>query len=176
MGVLQDKVAIVTGGAGGVGRGICTAFAKEGARVVIVDIDEPAAAKVVTDLESLGAQAIAIRCDISDADEINQAVHAAVEWFGTVDILVNNAQAATHDVALEDMTDDDFNLALATGPTAAFRFMKACHPYLTGGGRVINLRSGAELVAMPYRAGYNTAKGAIAALTKSAAREGAGRG
>lgn len=171
MGVLQDKVAIVTGGAGGVGRGICTAFAKEGARVVIVDIDEPAAAKVVTDLESLGAQAIAIRCDISDADEINQAVHAAVEWFGTVDILVNNAQAATHDVALEDMTDDDFNLALATGPTAAFRFMKACHPYLTGGGRVINLRSGAELVAMPYRAGYNTAKGAIAALTKSAARE-----
>jgi NAD(P)-dependent dehydrogenase (short-subunit alcohol dehydrogenase family) len=171
MSVLQDKVAIVTGGAGGVGRGICTAFAREGARVAIVDINESGAAALATELESVGAQALAIPCDISDADEITKAVEETVDWFGTVDILVNNAQAGTHDVALEDMTDADFDVALATGPTATFRFMKACHPYLVDGGRVINLRSGAEVVAMPNRAGYNTAKGAIAALTKSAARE-----
>ncbi len=171
MSVLQDKVAIVTGGAGGVGRGICTAFAREGARVAIVDINESGAAALATELESVGAQALAIPCDISDADEITKAVKETVDWFGTVDILVNNAQAGTHDVALEDMTDADFDVALATGPMATFRFMKVRHPYLVDGGRVINLRSGAEVVAMPNRAGYNTAKGAIAALTKSAARE-----
>lgn len=176
MGVLENKVAIVTGAGGGVGRGICTAFAKEGARVVIVDIDEPAAAAVADAVEALHADALAIRCDIRNADEIAHAVDATVDRFGTVDILVNNAQAATHDIALEDMSDSDFDLAMTTGPTATFRFMKACHPYLKDGGRVINLRSAAELLALPNRAGYNAAKGAIAALTKAAAREWGGQG
>ena len=176
MAVLHDKVAIVTGGGGGVGRGICTAFAKEGAKVVVLDIDGQAAKSVASHLESIGAQCVVLQSDISDADEIERAVQSTVEWFGTVDILVDNAQAGRHDVGLEDMPDDDFNLALATGPVAAFRFMKACYPYLTDGGRIINLRSGAETNGMPNRAGYNTAKGAIAALTKSAAREWGRRG
>jgi NAD(P)-dependent dehydrogenase (short-subunit alcohol dehydrogenase family) len=171
MGVLENKVAIVTGGGGGVGRGICAAYAKEGAHVAIVDIDEPSAAAVAKDVEALNAQALVIHCDIGNANEIASAVQATVDRFGSVDILVNNAQAATHDVALEDMSDDDFDLALATGPTATFRFMKACYPYLKGGGRIIKVRSAAEPLALPNRAGYIAAKGAIAALTKAAARE-----
>ncbi len=151
MGVLQDKVAIVTAG-GGVGREICTAFAKEGARVAVLDIDESAAIDVVTDLESLGAQAIALRCDITDADEITKAVKEAVDWFGTVDILVNSMPAISRDVALEDMTDADFDRALATGPAATLRFMRACHPYLADGGHVINLNSHADLANVPTSA------------------------
>jgi NAD(P)-dependent dehydrogenase (short-subunit alcohol dehydrogenase family) len=171
MGVLENKVAIVTGGGGGVGRGICTAYAKEGALVVIVDIDEAAAVAVANDIATLNGHAVALRCDIRNAEEITHTVQATVDQFGTIDILVNNAQAATHDTALEDMSDDDFQLALDTGPTASFRFMRACYPYLRDGGRIINLRSAAELLSLSNRAGYNTAKGAIAALTKSAARE-----
>jgi NAD(P)-dependent dehydrogenase (short-subunit alcohol dehydrogenase family) len=149
VGALQDKIAIVTGGGSAVGRAICTAFAKEGARVAIVDFDESAAAAVATELESFGAQAIAIGCDVSNAGEITMAVKATVDWFGTVDILANNAQAAINDVALEDMTDADFEVAIAAGPGATLRFMRACHPHLVDGGHVINVRIGAEVIVVP---------------------------
>lgn len=171
MGVLEDRVAIVTGGGGGLGRGICTAYAKEGARVAIIDVNEPSAQAVVADLQALNFEALAISCDVGSADQITQAVAATVERFGTVDILVNNAQAASHDVAFEDLTDEDFDLALATGPIATARFMRACFPYLKGRGRIINMRSGAELAGLPNRGAYVAAKGAISALTKAAARE-----
>lgn len=152
MGLLQDKVAIITGAADSAGMSICAAFAKEGARVAIVDMDELAAAALATDLDSAGAQAIAIPCDVRNADDIIRSVDMAADWFGTVDILVNNAQSATHDVALADMADADFDLAMVTGPTATFRFMRACHPHLVNGGHVINLRSGTEVVSMPKSA------------------------
>ena len=149
LGVLTDKVAIVTGGGHGEGKDACLALAKAGARVAIVDIDEAAATSVAHQVEHLGAQALALRCDSSDAAEIIQAVHDVVDWFGTVDILVNNAQAATADIAFEDMTDADFEMALATGPEATFRFMRACHPHLVGGGHVLTLGHGANFMTLP---------------------------
>jgi NAD(P)-dependent dehydrogenase (short-subunit alcohol dehydrogenase family) len=152
MGLLQDRVAIVTGASGGVGRGICTAFAREGARVVVIDTDEYAATNVATELESFGAQAVAIPCDIRDPDAITRAVTEAVDWFGTVDILVNNTSHLMRDVALEDMTDEDFEVALAIGPAATFRFMRACHRYLSGDGHVINVRSETEVAVVPEAA------------------------
>lgn len=152
MGLLQDKVAIITGATNGAGLSICAAFTKEGARVAIVDMDEFAATALATDLASAGAQAIAVPCDVRNGDDITRSVNIAVDWFGTVDILVNNAQFATHDVALADMSDADFDLAMVTGPTATFRFMRACHPHLVNGGHVINLRSGTDVVSMPNSA------------------------
>ncbi len=148
MGVLQGKVAIVAGGGTGVGRTISTALAAAGARVAIVDVDESVAAVVTADLESFGAQALPIGCDVSNADEIIMAVNATADWFGTVDILVTTGQAGGGDIALEDMTDADFDRALTIGPKSTFRFMRACHPYLVDGGRVINIRPGAEMVAV----------------------------
>jgi NAD(P)-dependent dehydrogenase (short-subunit alcohol dehydrogenase family) len=171
MGSLDGKVAIVTGGGGGVGRGICLAFAKEGARVVVLDLDPAAASSVADAVSSAGGEAIPLTCDISKTDAVDQAVATVVEKFGTVDILVNNAQASRGGVAFEDITDDDLDLAFGTGPFAAVRFMRASFPHLKCGGRVINLRSASELVGLAGMGAYIGAKGAIGGLTRTAARE-----
>ena len=153
MGALQDKVAIVTA-SGGINREICRAFAIEGAKVVVLDIDESAAIDAVVEMESLGAQAMALRCDASATDEIMRAVKDAVDWFGSVDILVNGILPMSRDVALEDMTDADVDWALNHGPASALKFMRACHPYLAdGGGHVINLHSDDDFAHVPTSAG-----------------------
>ena len=171
MGSLDEKVAIVTGGGGGVGRGICLAFAKEGARVVVLDLDPDAAHVVADAVEGVGGVAFPLTCDISTSEAIEQAVAAVVERFGTVDILVNNAQGARGGVPFEEITDADLDLTFGTGPVASIRFMRACFPYLKDGSRVINLRSGSELMGMAGMGAYIAAKGAIGALTRVAARE-----
>ncbi|MEV8421734.1 SDR family NAD(P)-dependent oxidoreductase [Streptomyces niveus] len=172
MGTLDGKIAIVTGAGGGVGRGISLALAKEGASVAVVDINGEAAQGTVGAIEAVGASGLALTVDIRDSAAVDVAVAAVVERYGTVDILVNNAQAARVGVPLAEVTDEDLDLAFGTGPRASFSFMRACYPYLKDGyGRVINLRSASELMGMVGYAAYVSAKGAIAALTRSAARE-----
>lgn len=171
MGVLDGKVAIITGGGGGIGRGLCLALAREGAAVAVVDISEPAARRSVEAVEEIGGKALALATDIRQGDQVRAAVERVVGEWGTVDILINNAQGGPHETSLEDHTDADFAEALATGPMATWYFMSACLPHLKGGGRVVNFRSASEFQGLPGHGAYVTAKGAIAALTKSAARE-----
>ena len=171
MGALDNKVAIVTGGGGGVGRGICLAFAKEGAKIVVLDLNTEAAERVAADVTAVGAEALALTCDIRTSVAVEAAVAQVVEKFGTVDILVNNAQGSRGGVPFEEMTDEDLALAMDSGPLATAYFMRACFPYLKGEGRIINMRSGSEIPAMAGFAAYVGAKGAINGLTKVAARE-----
>jgi NAD(P)-dependent dehydrogenase (short-subunit alcohol dehydrogenase family) len=172
MAVLAGKVALVTGAGRGIGRGIALAFAKEGARIAIAEINDAAAAEVAAEITALGAEAIAIHCDIRDSAQVERCVADAVERFGGLDILVNNAIAADVYVPLEEITDSSIDLALDTGPKATLYFMRACFPHLAdGGGRVINLRSGSELQGLPLFSTYVAAKSAIAGITKVAARE-----
>ncbi|MBU3062445.1 SDR family oxidoreductase [Nocardia sp. NEAU-G5] len=166
MQTLKDKVAIVTGAAGGVGRGIALALANAGARVAIPDI------KSADDLiAQLGDDtAFAKICDIRDSSQVNAFVDEVVARFGTVDILVNNAMASAL-LPLIETSDKDIELAMSTGPMATLYFMRSCYPHLVDGGRIINLRSGSEVTAIPNFVTYIAAKSAIAGITRAAARE-----
>lgn len=171
MGVLEGKVALITGAGQGVGRGIALAMAREGAAIAIVDRNGETAAETVVLIEDLGGTAVYRMCDVRNSDEVNVCVASVIEALGTVDILVNNAVDARVGIPLEDVDDEQFLISFASGPFASFWFMRACFPYLQDGGRVINLRSGTENQSMVGYGAYVAAKAAVGGLTRAAARE-----
>jgi NAD(P)-dependent dehydrogenase (short-subunit alcohol dehydrogenase family) len=171
MGVLDGKVALITGAGQGVGRGIGLAMAKEGAAIAVVDRNSETAAETVSLIEDVSGTALYRICDVRNSDEVNACVASVVEALGTVDILVNNAVDAKVGIPLQDVDDEEFLISFASGPFASFWFMRACFPYLQGGGRVINLRSGTENQSMVGYGAYVAAKAAVGGLTRAAARE-----
>lgn len=165
---LAGKVAIVTGGAGGIGRGIVRAFTKEGARILIVDIDDDAGKALENELGGAGRF---LNADISEEESAAAIVAAAIEAFGRVDILVNNAHASRQAPLLET-TKDMLDLSFGTGFYPTFWLMKACHPQLKANqGSVINFASGAGIEGQPTQGSYGAAKEAIRAISRVAANE-----
>ncbi len=170
---LAKKVAIVTGAGQGVGRGIALALAKESAIVVIADINEESGQAVAAEITKLEQRCLFVRCDVTDRSIINAAVAATIETFGRIDVLVNNAQRAPAlPVSLLDHTDEIVDQCFNTGFRATLHFMQACHPHLKdGGGRIINLGSGAGLEGMIGQGAYGANKEAIRGISRTAARE-----
>lgn len=149
MNELRDKVVLVTEGSRGAGREICRAFAARGARVAIIDEDGDAAAALADDLDPTGARVVGIRCDTADDADIVTAVRDAVDWFGDIDILVNNVSAGGNlGINPEDMTEADWVRCVVAGPALAFRFMQACHRHLVRGSRIVNVGGGSPLPAI----------------------------
>lgn len=172
MGILKNKIAIVTGAGQGVGRGIALAMAKEGATIVIAEQNKETAERTAEEIRALGGRVLAIPCNVRNRDEVNAAVAATVEEFGTVDILVNNAQVTRPNVLFEDTTDADMALACESGLMGTFYFMQACFPYLkVHGGKVINFGSGAGTEGHVGFSAYAAAKEAIRGLSRVAAHE-----
>lgn len=175
MGVLDGRIAIVTGAGQGIGKGIALALAAEGAAVVVAEQNEDLARACSDEIAQRGNTALAVPCDVRNRDQVEFCVAETVEHFGSLHILVNNAMAAKA-APLELATEDDLKLALETGPMGTLSFMRASFPHLEGDGRIINLRSGSELQGLAGFGTYVAAKSAIAGLTKVAAREWGPRG
>src|SRR5699024_1701065 len=165
---LSGKTAIVTGGAGGIGRGITRAFVAEGASVLAVDLDDAAGAALV---DELGGSVRFLRADISVQSNARLIIDTAVEEFGRLDVLVNNAHASRQAPLLET-TQEMLDLSFDTGFYPSFRLMTAAHPQLSAnGGSVINFASGAGIEGSPTQGSYAAAKEAIRAISRVAANE-----
>lgn len=172
IGVLEGKVAIVTGAGKGIGRGVTLALAKQGAIVVASGRNLQALEETVDLVAREGGTATAAICDISDPVQMERLADRTGSEFGTIDILINNAQGQMGRGRLLDVPSDDFAAALTTGPLATFLMMKACYPHLRGGGVIVNFGTGAGLRPDPIGYGcYTATKEAIRALSRAAAVE-----
>jgi NAD(P)-dependent dehydrogenase (short-subunit alcohol dehydrogenase family) len=169
---LNGRVAIVTGGGRGVGRGIALALAHAGAAVAILERDPETGPDTVAEIREQGGDAISLVGDVRTRRDCEAIVHAAVETFGGVDVLVNNAQQVPVG-PLDACTDDDMYEAWESGTLAAFRLMQLCHPIMAsrGGGVIVNLGSGAGTEGLPGLGAYAVAKEGLRALTKVAMKE-----
>lgn len=167
---LGGKVAIVTGAASGFGRGIAEAFVREGAKVVIADIDGDKAAAVAQEIEE---HAVAVRADVTRKADVAAMVATAAEVFGGLDILVNNAGATHRNQSLMTVGEDEFDRIYAVNVKSIYLTTLAAVPLMEkrGGGVIINTASTAGLRPRPGLTWYNGSKGAVITLTKSMAAE-----
>ena len=186
MGYFTGKTVIITGAGkatlsdgrcGSIGYGIATAYAKEGANLVITGRNVQKLAEAKADLEEkYGIKVLTVQADVNaDADNeavVENVVKQTIETFGDIHVLINNAQASASGVTLADHTTDQFNLAMYSGLYATFYYMKACYPYLAKTkGSVINFASGAGLFGNFGQCAYAAAKEGIRGLTRVAATE-----
>ncbi len=172
MAELEGKVAIITGAAVGLGRGIALAFAKAGGVVVGFDVNENALATAVEEISGVGPPAHGIKCDITIRSEVEGAVAETIRKCGRIDILVNNAMLRPPVKPLIETTEDDMLMAFKTGPMASAIMMQVCFPHLKRTrGRVIGIGSAAGIDGHAELASYSMSKAAHHTLTKVAAKE-----
>ncbi|WP_010531430.1 SDR family NAD(P)-dependent oxidoreductase [Lentibacillus jeotgali] len=171
MGKIQDKVAIITGGAGGIGKGMAMAFVKEGAKVVIVDLNEEAGQDSIKELKQYQPESMFIQVNLAEHDKLKDIIGQVIEKYGKLDILVNNAHASRNKPFLE--TDQkDLDLSFDTGFYPTFYLMQAAIPHLKETkGNIINFASGAGIQGHATQTAYAAAKEAIRAITRVAANE-----
>jgi 3-oxoacyl-[acyl-carrier protein] reductase len=167
---LQGKSAIVTGGAQGFGLGIAETFAKEGARVAVLDLNGDAA-KVAAAKIGVGARGLA--CDVTKKDQVEAAVKTAIDAFGRIDIVVNNAGTSHRNRPMLEVEEAEFDRVFAVNVKSIFLMAHALVPHMRakGGGVIINVGSTAGLRPRPGLTWYNATKGAVHLMSKSMAVE-----
>lgn len=175
MKTMEGKTVIITGGGkgGGIGYGISTAFAKEGANLAITGRNTKKLDDAKEELERLyGIQVLTVQADGGEEDQVKNVVEKTAEQFGAIHVLINNAQNSASGVMLADHTKEDFDRAVYSGLYAVFFYMKHAFPYLKETkGSVINFASGAGLFGKPGQASYAAAKEGIRGLSRVAATE-----
>lgn len=167
---LNDKVAVVTGAAKGIGRAIALEFAKEGANVVVNDVID--ASDTVKEIENLGGKSLFIKADASDLKQVEQMFSKVIESFGRVDILVNNA-GITRDVLLQNMSEDDWDIVLKVNLKGTFNCCKCASKHMIEQryGRIVNISSVMGQMGNIGQANYAASKAGVIGLTKALALE-----
>jgi len=170
---LKDKVAIVTGAGSGFGEGIAKSYAREGARVLVADINEAGGKRVVDDIVAAGGQARFIKTDVSRSADTAAMLAAALETFGGVHIVVNNAGTTHRNRPMLEIEEDEFERVYAINVKSIFLSAKTFVPYFrkVGGGAFINIASTAGIRPRPGLTWYNGSKGAVITTSKSMAAE-----
>lgn len=175
MGRLEGKVAIITGAGSGLGRESALLFAKEGASIAVADIALEAAEKVAQEIKDAGGEAFAVKADVSKADEVKAMVEAAVEKYGKLDIMYNNAgYSGSHldlDIAHQDL--DEMDKVYGVNVKGTYYGIHFAAPYLVknGGGSIISTASVAGVIGCMGGSFYGSSKSAIIGLTQTAANE-----
>lgn len=170
---LNEKVAIITGAGQGVGKGIALCLAERGVKIVCVGRRIAPIEETAAEIKAAGGEAIAISCDTSDREKVKEVVKTAVETFGSIDIMVNNAQSIPKSAPVEETKYEDMFMAWSTGCIGSLNFMQECFPYFKeqGEGRVINFASATGMFGFAGQLAYASNKEAIRGLTKIAAKE-----
>jgi NAD(P)-dependent dehydrogenase (short-subunit alcohol dehydrogenase family) len=170
MNELSGKVALITGGASGIGRATAILFAQEGAAVAIADIDEEQGRAVVREIESQGGRSLFILCDVTGAEDCQQAVETTLGRLGQLDILFNNAGIIRRADVVET-TEAEWELVMDVNVKSIFLMCKFAVPYMarSGGGAIINASSGWGLRGGRKAASYCASKGAVVNLTRAMA-------
>lgn len=165
---LTGKVAIVTGGNGGIGRGIAIGLAEAGSDIVIAARNEEKTAGVIEEIKRLNRRCLGVRCDVRNRDDIKSAVDKALQEFGGLNILVNNAGVADG-VAPQSMAEEEWDRVIDINLKGTFLFCQAAHPALvkTGGGKIVNI--GSQCASSAMVAHYAASKGGVLQLTRSLA-------
>lgn len=174
---LKGQVAFVTGGAQGIGKAICAALAKEGADVIVSDINLEVAEQTAAELKASGVKSEAVKMDVSKAAEFEAAVKEAAAKFGRIDMLINNA-GITRDGLIMRMKEEDWDLVINVDLKSVFNGTKAVSPVMMKQrtGKIVNIASIVGEMGNAGQANYSAAKGGVIALTKTSARELSSRG
>ncbi|MGD1118841.1 MAG: SDR family NAD(P)-dependent oxidoreductase [Dehalococcoidales bacterium] len=165
--LLKDKVAIITGGAKGMGRGMALKFAGEGCAVAIADIAAKEAEETVAEIKKKGGTAIAVKCDVTSGKEVAETVDKVIKKFGKIDILVNNAGAIAKHIPIEDMSEEIWDKVMALNLKSHFLFCKYVVPHMKKAkyGKIIGISSIGAVQPPAHEINYNTAKGAVISFT-----------
>lgn len=170
---LEGKTAIVTGSGSGFGEGIAKTFAREGARVVVNDVNTQGGKRVVAEITDAGGTARFVAADVTDGRSVKAMVDQATETYGRLDILVNNAGVAHKRKSMLEVTEDELDRILAVNVKGLYHTANAAIPVMRerGGGVIVNIASTAAVRPRPGLTWYNASKGAVTTLTKSMAVE-----
>ncbi|MDH5662721.1 MAG: 3-oxoacyl-[acyl-carrier-protein] reductase [Elusimicrobiota bacterium] len=173
---LKGKVAIITGGAQGIGKSIATQLAQAGANVVIADVMEEVAKSTAQEISQKGNEAISIRVDVSSLSSVEEMVKKTLDKFGRIDILVNNA-GITRDSLVMRMKEEDWDLVLDINLKGAFNCIKTVSSIMMKqkSGKIVNIASIVGIIGNAGQANYSASKAGLIALTKTCARELASR-
>ncbi|HHN66362.1 MAG TPA: 3-oxoacyl-[acyl-carrier-protein] reductase [Nitrospirae bacterium] len=173
---LKGQTALITGAARGIGRAIAETIAKEGANIVVVDLNQDEAQQCAEHIETLGVKALALSGDVSRSDDVRNIFEKAVETFGAIEILVNNA-GITRDALLLRMKEEDWDSVLNVNLKSVFLCTKEAVKLMAKKryGRIINIASVVAFTGNPGQANYSASKAGIVGLTKTTAKEYASR-
>jgi NAD(P)-dependent dehydrogenase (short-subunit alcohol dehydrogenase family) len=171
--LLTNRVAVVTGGARGIGQAICFKFVNEGCKVVVADIRSSDASDTINQITKMGGEGLYVNCDVSNGLQVSNLIDTALKRFGQIDILVNNAAISPPENSISDITEEEWDKVLSVNLKSAFLCCKAVVPHMKKRkyGKIINVSSLGAISPAPFMADYAAAKAGVVALSQSLAME-----